>query len=269
MTELDLVVPRGRPVLGVVVPAHDEEDLLGDCLAGLRTAARAVGDRARVDVVVVADACTDRTERVARRHHVGVLRLAARNVGRARAAGADLLLSRREEPATWIATTDADSVVPPGWLVAQLDACEAGADAWVGTVEVEDWSGLAGPVRARYGDLYADGTVGDGHRHVHGANLGVAAPAYRAVGGFPPLDTGEDVTLVRRLDDDGRRVVRDRAHPVRTSARTVGRAPAGFASHLRVLSEMHVIPTSPGTLPAEPRCSRRRGHEGGPAARIS
>jgi hypothetical protein len=94
---------------------------------------------------------------------------------------------------------------------------------------------------------------------VHGASLGVAARAYRGVGGFPALASGEDVALVRRLDEAGLRVDRDPAHPVATSARTVARAPDGFASHLRGLAEMHVIPAAPGTSP----------YEGGPAARIS
>lgn len=242
--------------LGVVVPAHDEEDLLADCLAGLRHAAAAVAGRARVRVVVVADACTDRTADVARAHGVEVLTVAARNVGRARAAGAAVLL----DAVDWLATTDADSVVPAGWLAAQL---EAGADAWVGTVEVLDWSGLPGAVSARYRADYDDG---DPHRHVHGASLGVSARAYRAVGGFPALATGEDVALVDRLERGGHRVVRDRTHPVVTSARTEGRAPGGFAGHLRGLAR-RVIPTAPGTTSSSPRPAMRR-EDDGPAARI-
>ncbi|MDD7940304.1 glycosyltransferase [Actinomycetospora lutea] len=253
--------------LGVVVPAHDEEDLLADCLAGLRHAAATVADRARVRVLVVADACSDRTEELARTHGADVLALAAHNVGRARAAGASALLGA-PDPVAWLATTDADSVVPPDWLAAQLAARGRGADAWVGTVEVVDWSGLPGAVPARYRAAYeADHRPGDPHRHVHGASLGVAAPAYRAVGGFPALPTGEDVALVERLDRGGHRVVRDRRHPVVTSARTEGRAPGGFAGHLRGLA-MHVIPTAPGTTPASPRPALRR-EDDGPAARIS
>ncbi|GLZ46383.1 glycosyl transferase [Actinomycetospora sp. NBRC 106375] len=238
------------PWVGVVVPAHDEEELLADCLAGLRAAAGAVRDRARVAVLVVADACSDRTEAIARRHHVGVRRLAARNVGRARAAGAATLLARRIPP-VWLATTDADSVVPRDWLSAQLAARDAGADAWVGTVAVTDWAGLPHPVRHHYRAAYDDGGSGDAHRHVHGASLGIAAEAYRAVGGFPPRATAEDVALVAALDRGGYRVLRDRAHPVVTSARTDGRAPDGFAGHLRALTR-HVMPASPGSPPSTP-----------------
>lgn len=255
------------PVLGVVVPAHDEEELLAHCLDGLRVAANHVADRARVHALVVADACTDRTEAVSRRRGIEVLRLDARAVGRARAAGASILLGRG---AVWLATTDADSVVPPDWLAAQLDTHAAGADAWVGTVEVADWRGLPTPVRARYRDAYEDVGGGDAHRHVHGASLGIAARAYDAVGGFPPRVTGEDVALVDRLDRAGFRVLRNSAHPVATSARTIGRAPDGFAGHLRGLAGRRVIADpSGGTGTDDPRPDQRRGQDNGPAAHIS
>jgi len=153
--------------------------------------------------------------------------------------------------------------VPPDWLAAQLDARDRGADAWVGTVQVVDWTGLPGAVPDRYRAAYEDG---DPHRHVHGANLGIAAHAYRAVGGFPALETGEDVALVGRLDRGGHRVVRDRAHPVVTSARTEGRAPDGFAGHLRGIAKS-VIRAASGTTVTSPRPVMRR-EDDGPAARI-
>lgn len=74
------------------------------------------------------------------------------------------------------------------------------------------------------------------HRHVHGANLGVNARAYRAVSGFPPLDVGEDRALVGALDRHGHRVLRPPACPVLTSARLRARARGGFADHLATLS---------------------------------
>ena len=256
-----------RPVVGVLVPAHDEEELLGECLAGVWDAADEVAHRARVRVLVVADACTDRTEDVARRNGAEVLRLDARTVGRARAAGAAALL---DVGAQWLATTDADSVVPRAWLAVQIDALASGADAWVGTVEVADWAGMPARVRTRYRDAYEDTGAGDAHRHVHGASLGIASRAYEDVGGFPSRSTGEDVELVERLDRAGYRVVRDRAHPVATSARTVGRAPDGFAGHLLGFARREVIAApSSGTTMGDPRPDRRRGHEDGSAARIS
>ena len=49
---------------GVVVQAHNEEPLLPACLAALRGAVRAVG--IPVQVLVVADTCTDQTVVTAR-----------------------------------------------------------------------------------------------------------------------------------------------------------------------------------------------------------
>jgi hypothetical protein len=110
-------------------------------------------------------------------------------------------------------------------------------------------------VRTRYRAAYdTDAGRGDPHRHVHGASLGISTTAYRAVGGFAPRPTGEDVTLVAALDRAGHRVVRDRAQPVVTSARSDGRAPDGFAEHLRTLAR-HVMPVSPGTTLASTHLS--------------
>jgi hypothetical protein len=73
--------------------------------------------------------------------------------------------------------------------------------------------------------------------HIHGANLGLTARAYRDAGGFPPLDVGEDRALVTALENRGYRVLRTPDAPVRTSARLHGRARGGFAAHLATLSE--------------------------------
>ncbi|PRC55729.1 glycosyl transferase, partial [Mycobacterium sp. ITM-2017-0098] len=77
---------------------------------------------------------------------------------------------------------------------------------------------------------------GTGHHHVHGANMGFRAEAYWQVGGFRALRTGEDVELVERFEAAGLSICRDRNLCVATSDRREGRAPGGFAQHLRNLS---------------------------------
>lgn len=220
-----------RARLGVVVPVHDEEALLGPCLDALATAARAAAAQADVRVVVVLDACTDGSAAIAARHAVEVVTGASRRVGVVRAAGcARLLDPAAGPPADWLATTDADSVVPADWLHAQVDALRAGDDARVGTVRVGDWGRHPEVVRRWFREVYDH--PDDVHPHVHGANLGVRASAYRAVGGFAPLVTGEDVALVAALEARGARVRRTRHAPVLTSTRVTARAVAGFADHL-------------------------------------
>ena len=83
--------------VGVVIPAHDEQDLLPSCLAAVRLAARQVS--VPVYVVVVADACTDRTAELARAQGATVVEARARSVGAARRAGVRQVL---RSAATWI-----------------------------------------------------------------------------------------------------------------------------------------------------------------------
>lgn len=93
--------------IGVIVPAHNEQDLLPSCLASLRRAARALRG-VPVHLVVVADACRDQTAQVARRGGASVVRISAKSAGEARAAGARAVLrrSRHLRPADlWLATT--------------------------------------------------------------------------------------------------------------------------------------------------------------------
>ena len=71
------------------------------------------------------------------------------------------------------------------------------------------------------------------HPHVHGANLGVRADAYLAVGGFDDLDLHEDHVLAARLREAGRPVVTTSLDPVVTSHRLQGRIDGGVATDLR------------------------------------
>ncbi|MEO5873375.1 MAG: glycosyltransferase [Streptosporangiaceae bacterium] len=215
--------------LGVVIPAHDEEALLPSCLAAVTLAARLL-PRIPVQVIVVADACGDRTAELAEQAGAQVVRAALRNVGRARRAGVAefLRLNPGPDPANlWIATTDADTLVPPCWLSRQLTYAAHGWEAVVGTILITDWDGYPEHSQAAYVEQYAAG-----HPHVHGANLGVNAAAYQAVGGFDSLLTGEDHALVNALAAAGRKILHTTQMPVVTSARRDPRAPAGFGDLL-------------------------------------
>jgi len=75
-----------------------------------------------------------------------------------------------------------------------------------------------------------------GHRHVYGANLGVVAEWWRRVGGFPPVEVGEDRAFVDRLRSKGARVIAADESVVVTSGRLVARAPRGFGARLAQLT---------------------------------
>lgn len=218
--------------VGVVIPAHNEEDLLPACLAALGRAAAQLR-QVPVHVVVVADDCDDATARRAVDGGAAVVEVGDRNVGSARDAGMQEALRRMGglDPASiWLATTDADSVVPPTWLAQHVNYAEQGWDVVVGTVTVLDWSEHPPGLRPMFLERYGAG-VGE-HPHVHGANLGFTGLAYLNAGGFGANKTAEDHALVEALEATGSRILRTTAVSVVTSARRRARAPAGFSELL-------------------------------------
>jgi hypothetical protein len=133
---------------------------------------------------------------------------------------------------TWLATTDADTTVPPRWLVRQLAWEERGADGVAGLVDLADGDGLSRRAQRRWRELVDRAGIGIDHPHVHGANLGMRADVWLAAGGFSHCAVGEDHELWRRARQIGARLVGAPDIVVRTSARTSGRAPGGLAALL-------------------------------------
>ena len=224
MTDVDRVV--------VVVPAHNELEHLPRCLRALTTAALCLP--VPVFMVVVLDACDDGSEHLAGQFgpDVHFVSVDAGNVGAARAAGFEYARNHCADAAerTWYATTDADSVVSAQWL---LRMTSVDAEMVLGVVRIPVWRHFTAEVARRY--LHAYHSEGPGHNHIHGANMGFRADAYWRVGGFRALPTGEDVELVERFEAAGMRIHRDAKLWVATSDRRQGRAPGGFAQHLRGL----------------------------------
>jgi glycosyltransferase involved in cell wall biosynthesis len=221
-------------MLAIIIPAHNEADHIAACVSAARRAAdhhQLLGEEARV--IVVLDSCTDHTGEIAHALGADVTSIDAHNVGMARAHGAERALALG---ARWLAFTDADSIVADDWLARQLDCC---ADAVCGVIGVHDWSPHIIAVREHFGRTYTDA---DGHRHIHGANMGVSAHAYAQAGGFPPLETSEDVALVDALERMGARIEWSAAPRVVTSARTDFRAKKGFGATLLEVSRRY-LPT--------------------------
>ena len=131
-------------MIGVAIPAHNEEACLGACLqAVLRAATHPQLAGEPVMVCVVLDACDDGSAAIVREWQTAfalagcrldTLEIAARQVGSARAAGAQHLIAAE---ARWLAFTDADTRVSPQWLAVQVTL---GADVVCGSVAVDDWS---------------------------------------------------------------------------------------------------------------------------------
>ena len=233
-----MTTSESSPVTGVVVvvPAHNEQLLIAACLQSLADAQDMLCQRIpqiTCDVVVVLDDCDDDSDIIAGRMNVSAMPVAHHNVGAARRAGVQAALAHSRSPLrqTWVANTDADCRVPRDWLLHFVEAAERGYHMVLGMVcpssELSQSQLHAWHRRHPYVD---------GHPHVHGANLGIRADVYEAIGGWSPLRTGEDAELVARAESSGTvRILRTGQGPVWTSSRLVGRAPAGFADYLSTL----------------------------------
>jgi glycosyltransferase involved in cell wall biosynthesis len=106
-------------MLSIIVPAHNEEALLGATLDALRAAAGELGET--TEVVVVDDGSTDRTAEIARERGARVVSVNVRQIAAARNAGA------REARGSLLVFVDADTIVPARVLHGAVDAWRAGA----------------------------------------------------------------------------------------------------------------------------------------------
>ena len=256
----------------VVIPARDEAESIEQTLAALAVQRGVEGqplDPSSVEVILLANNCRDATASVARRwakrngritlHVVDVeFPPDLANVGYARRLAMDEACRRLfavGRPRGVIATTDADTIVSPTWLAATFQEVACGAEAVGGRILVTatERRAMAPAARSRflrnvgYGSLAnevaarIDPRPGDPwpcHEQFSGASLAVTARAYRAVGGLPPLPSGEDTALadaLLRADIEIRHSLAVRVH---TSGRLDGRTPAGLAAALAIWSNL-------------------------------
>lgn len=225
--------------VGVVVPAHDEEAMIGGCLAAVERSAslaRAARPGLEVLVVVVLDRCTDGTAALAAASGACVVTSAGAGVGAARRTGHEVLARWRPllpAASVWAASTDADTEVPPAWLTQQLEAADDGARLVLGTVRPRAVDLEVGLLRA-WEARHPNAGPADAVVHVHGANLGVRLDAYLAAGGYPAALEHEDRLLVEALRAQG--VLPVAGTRAVTSGRRQGRVVGGFSGYLRALA---------------------------------
>ena len=241
--------PTAAPDVLVAVPARDEEDAIETCLASVVAALEAAlvsGRTARVRVAVAAHRCRDATAERARRllrasglDHLVVADERSTTVGEVRTALVRAALATApplRSDRTWLLSTDADTVVGTDWVTGLLDAAErTGADLVAGFVALDGWRPDPSAAAA-YDQILQAGLTAEGHDHVWAANLAVAAAAFDAAGGFPPVVHGEERVLAQHVAAAGGLVVGSLSPVVTTSARMPGRAAHGLGDLLRRLS---------------------------------
>lgn len=223
--------------IGVVIPAHNEADHIGACLAALKVAQSTLQQhypQVTVEILVVLDSCEDATHQIVDAAQIASITCDFRRVGQTRASGIDTLIKRG---ATWLACSDADSQVDADWLLSQYrhlndTHTHTQPDMICGVVYIADWGELTPQVQHDYLAHYRDEMQ---HHHIHGANLSFSADAYQAVGGFSALPCHEDVDLVRRFEAQGFNLCWSNQVRVVTSSRLVARADEGFAHFLKNL----------------------------------
>ena len=189
------------------------------------------------------------------------------------------VLRRWRRWASAILTTDADSRTPPNWIERNLAAIDAGADAVLGRLALDEDSRSLPEALHRRGALESEYealltevfAMLDPVRHnpwphhatISGASVAVTADAYRRIGGLPRVAV-EDKALVAELLRRDARLRFDNAIEVVTSARLDGRAAGGVADTLRLRARAPDALCDEALEPyraAELRARWRRAHE--------
>ncbi len=251
----------------VAIPAHNEAERIGACLAALAVQRDRTGKpvaSGTFDVLVFANNCSDDTAQTARSYaetvpyrlrviedrlppqsaHAGGARRAAMD------AAADLLIAGRRHDGILL-TTDADSRAEPLWVASNLAALAGGVDAVAGYIDADALENIAlgaGFLRrgrleddflSRVAEIYSilDPRPHDpwpNHRVHSGASFAVTLDAYQAIGGLPDRSLGEDAALAHALESAGFLVRHSMTACVVTSCRFDSRAPGGAGDTMRM-----------------------------------
>lgn len=192
-------------MISFIIPAHNEEQLLGRTLAALDAAARALGEP--YEIVVVDDASTDRTAAIAEEHGARVVRVEHRQIAATRNAGA------RAANGEMFIFVDADTIVSEAVVRAAVEAMRGGAAGGGCSVRFDGPLPLYGRIMATIViPLYRAA------RLAAGCFLFCTRDAFEAVGGFDErLFAAEEAVMSRALRRQGRFVV------LRESVTTSGR----------------------------------------------
>ena len=190
--------------ISIIVPAFNEEKLLGEALACIRDAAGGMD----AELIVCDNNSTDRTAAIAREAGAKVVFEPVNQISRARNTGA------AAAGGDWLLFIDADSF-PDGALFADLGAAIA-LGRYVGggaTVRFDEADRLAS------GAVAVWNAISRAMRWAAGSFVFCKASAFRELGGFSTeLYASEEIDFSRRLKRLGRLAILHR-HPLRTSGR--------------------------------------------------
>jgi len=191
--------------LSFILPAHDEEALLGGAIRAVHEAGKAAG--VPFETIVVDDASSDASARIAEEAGARVVRVSLRQIAAARNAGAAVA-----EGDAFV-FVDADTFVTREVVAAAVEALRRGAVGGGAAVRFDE------PV-PRYARVLLPLLLWINRRLrlASGCFLFCLRDPFRAVGGFDAsLFAGEEVVLSRALGERGKFVIL--REPVVTSGR--------------------------------------------------
>ena len=200
--------------ISIVVPAFNEEKLLGASLAEIKSAAAAFARRGwEFEIVVCDNNSTDRTAEIAQAAGARVVFEPFNQIGRARNSGAAAATG------DWLIFVDADSH-PSAELFSDVaeQIVSGGCVAGGATIRLDESIFAANFVTQLWN--YASRF----NRLLAGSFIFVEAAAFRKLGGFShEFFAAEELDLSRRLKqlarETGKKIVILHRHPLKTSAR--------------------------------------------------
>ncbi len=200
--------------ISIIVPAFNEEKLLGTSLAEIKSASAAFTERGWTYEVVVCDNnSTDRTAEIARAAGAKVVFEPINQIARARNAGASVATGE------WLVFVDADTHPCPALFADVAEHIAAGKTLAGGaTIRLDQKLFVAGLITQIWN--YASRL----NRLMAGSFIFVEAKAFRETGGFShELFAAEELELSLRLKKMARatqrKIVILHRHPIKTSAR--------------------------------------------------
>lgn len=185
-------------LFSVIVPAHNEEQYIGKCLQAIRTAEEQT-ESGSVQIIVVANRCTDKTAEIAAQYGAEVIEnqdkciASIRNAG-AKAAAGEILV-----------TVDADTYIAPETFTEIRTLLESGRYIGGGAVPTFDRASLGIAVSTFYVLLQMLPEIIRCRGMLSGAVFWCRKSDFDAVGGFDPsLVSLEDLDFAKRLKQYGK-----------------------------------------------------------------
>ena len=182
-------------MISFIIPAYNEDALLGQTLRALRAAADGVGEE--FEIIVADDGSTDRTAIIAREHGAVVISINRRQIAAARNAGAAAARGK------YLFFIDADTIVTESPLRRAIDAMRDGAVGGGAAIRMDGATPWYGKLFVA-GMMLLDRLCG----YASGSFLFCTRRAFDAVGGFDEeYWAAEELVMSKALNRLGRFVL--------------------------------------------------------------